>query len=185
MIDLKDIDITSHVRKIDGIDFLPWSACLQILRKEGYHVTYGLRLHPVTHYPAFFSPDGKTAFVRVWVHLESTNFEDKFEVEYPVAEGFKSVEFPDSFAIDKAKQRGFVKAVAIHTGLGLHLWEKEIDAIDRDEVRSLFSKGVIKLGTSQNVFAHLGMTPKEVDKMSGQELSEAHVKLTELFKDDK
>src|SRR5690606_3813715 len=46
-------------------------------------------------------------------------------LNYPVINGNAVISSPNQMDIHKAELRGFVKAVAVYTGLGLSLWMKE------------------------------------------------------------
>lgn len=48
-----------------------------------------------------------------------------FVIHYPIIDGNTIIVQPNQMQIHKAELRGFVKCVAIHTGLGLRLWQKE------------------------------------------------------------
>jgi hypothetical protein len=49
----------------------------------------------------------------------------KFHTDYPIIDGNTIINEPNQLQLHKAELRGFVKAVAICTGLGLSLWMKE------------------------------------------------------------
>lgn len=46
-------------------------------------------------------------------------------IDYPIIDGNTILTNPNQLQLHKAELRGFVKCVAIHTGLGLSLWMKE------------------------------------------------------------
>jgi hypothetical protein len=50
---------------------------------------------------------------------------EEFKTDYPVIDGNAVISSPNQMQLHKAELRGFVKCVAIHTGLGLSLWQKE------------------------------------------------------------
>ena len=50
---------------------------------------------------------------------------NKYETSYPIINGNKIVSNPDQMDIHRAELRGFVKCVAINTGLGLSMWMKD------------------------------------------------------------
>lgn len=65
--------------------------------------------------------------------------ENRYELAYPVIDGARDIPIDKITQSDvhNATQRGFVKCVAINTGLGLSLWEKEdreLSKIPKDDI---------------------------------------------------
>ncbi len=137
--DMFALDVATHVKKKptfkkgrDGqfqklpedkwLDYLEWAMVLNLLYQNGAEkVTYG-SLENEKGYPAFYDPSGKNPFVKVWVDIDGS----KYDIQFPVmsASGAGSAT-PSSTSIYNSHQRGFVKCVAINTGLGLSLWLKD------------------------------------------------------------
>jgi len=108
-----------------ALDYLEWATVLTMLYANGAEsVKFGCNKNS-EGYPAFYM-DGKNPFVSVWVEIDGY----KFELEYPVIDGNRVEDFPNQLTLHKAQQRGFVKCVAINTGLGLKLWQKEESTFD-------------------------------------------------------
>ena len=59
----------------------------------------------------------------MWVEIDG----EKYELTYPVINGINVVDTNamTQLKVHIAQQRAFVKCVAVNTGLGLSLWEKE------------------------------------------------------------
>lgn len=49
----------------------------------------------------------------------------EYSLDYPIIDGNVNIENANQMQLHKAELRGFVKAVAVFTGLGLNLWMKE------------------------------------------------------------
>ena len=84
----------------------------------------------------------------------------EYKTDYPIIDGNSIIENPNQMQIHKAELRGFVKCVAIHTGLGLSLWQKEesifneIAPVEKPNVEdntSQFLDWVTALDNCQNV----------------------------------
>jgi hypothetical protein len=102
------------------LDYLEWATVITLLYDNGAEsVTFGC-LKNSDGYPAFFV-ERKNPFVSIWVKID----DKRYEIEYPVIDGNKVDDVPNQMTIHKAQQRAFVKCVAINTGLGLKLWQKE------------------------------------------------------------
>lgn len=103
------------------LKYLEWSKVIVLLYKSGAtSVTYGSYVNN-DGYPAFYNNKGKNPFVKVWVKID----EEKYEIDYPVINGNSQTDEPKQLDIHYSQQRAFVKCVAINTGLGLKLWERE------------------------------------------------------------
>lgn len=150
------------------LDYLEWANCLKLLYEHGAEkVRYG-PVYNENGYPCFYNHNGEAPFVRVWVEIDG----ERFEEDYPVINGIYVVANPNQMDINRAKQRGFVKAVAINTGLGLSLWIKEEELINtskelqqevntdetkslNDQITTLFAKALEKIGDTDELYAIL------------------------------
>ena len=128
------VDVSSHVKKRDNIDYLPWAACKKLLHDHGAEV---VMFEPVP------GPDGSTlrksdlAFAdkngvenrcyEVLVHIQVDNLE--WYIAYPVMNGNNPVKDNslNQLRVHNAVRRAFVKGVAERTGLGFNLWLGEDD----------------------------------------------------------
>lgn len=125
--ELVKLDLTTHAQKKptfykkDGqlfptsedkwLDYIEWAKVLELLYENGAEsVWFKSSIHPekTNTLCIYLSIDGK----------ETT-------IDYPIIDGNAVIQNPNQMQLHKAELRGFVKAVAIHTGLGLNLWIKE------------------------------------------------------------
>lgn len=122
-VDISTETVSRPVKRNSNItlDYLEWANCIKLLYAHGAKkVSYGM-LKNEKGYPCFYNHNGESPFVTVWVDIDG----ERHEEDYPIINGMYPVANPTQLDINKAKQRGFVKAVAINTGLGLSLWIKE------------------------------------------------------------
>ncbi len=140
--ELYALDIKSEVKKkptfykgADGklvknpdsksLDYLEWATVITLLYDNGAEdVQFGCNKNS-EGYPAFYNKNSNP-FVSVWVHIDDITY----TIDYPVIDGNKVDKDPNQMTIHKAQQRAFVKCVAINTGLGLKLWQKEESTFD-------------------------------------------------------
>lgn len=105
-----------------ALDYISWVDCLILLYEFGAEkVAYGNVLNNQGH--SLFIESGRCPEVRVYVDVDG----ERFELTYPVIDGSKDIP-PDKITqsdVHNATQRAFVKCVAVNTGLGLSLWQKE------------------------------------------------------------
>lgn len=107
------------------LDYLEWATVLVLLYDNGADkVTYYCDRNE-NNYPAFFKDNSKP-FVRVHVIIDDREYIQ----DYPVIDGNKVDDSPNQLIIHKAQQRAFVKCIAVNTGLGLKLWQKEEHSFD-------------------------------------------------------
>jgi hypothetical protein len=160
------------------LDYLEWANCIKLLHKHGAEkVRYGM-LKNENNYPCFYNPNGESPFVSVWVEIDS----ERYEEDYPVVNGIYVVSNPNQLDINKAKQRGFVKAVAINTGLGLGLWIKEEELINtdkdiqkemsqnegkslNDQITKKFAMALQKVGDKDKLYDILQSSKEDVSKL--------------------
>src|SRR5690606_1212207 len=126
----------------------------------------------------FYNQNGESPFVSVWVEVDG----ERYEEDYPVINGIYVVSNPNQLDITKAKQRGFVKAVAINTGLGLSLWIKEEEVINNDkeiqkelnqsegenlndQITKKFAQALQKVGSKEELYAILQSSKEEFTKL--------------------
>lgn len=112
------------------LKYIEWSTAIFLLYENG--------ASKVTHefvcndkgYPAFFDESGNNPFVKVKLIVD----EDEYNYQYPVINGNIVDGNPNQMAIHRAQQRALVKCIAVNTGLGLSLWQKEEQHYDEVEV---------------------------------------------------
>lgn len=160
------------------LDYLEWANCLKLLYENGAEkVRYGM-LKNDNNYPCFYNHNGESPFVSVWVEIDG----ERFEEDYPVVNGIYPVTNPNQLDINKAKQRGFVKCVAINTGLGLSLWIEEEKVINNDKeiqrelnrnetatlndrITMLFAQALQKIGDKDTLYTILQSSKEEMMKL--------------------
>ena len=188
--ELRKIDISNEVEQRDDIDYLPWATCLRLLYENGAEkVRFGVVKNADGH--SLFASQieflGKTKTYEkknrayettVWVEIDN----EKFELTYPIINGMNIVDTDamTQLKVHTAQQRAFVKCVAVNTGLGLPLWEKEdkqiIKNIDIDKskhdilvikarIQELLSQKMKELGSLDNVEKALGINNKQLENL--------------------
>ncbi len=184
--ELFDLDLSKEVAKRPvkknsnmTLDYLEWANCIKLLHEHGAEtVRYGM-VKNENNYPCFYNLNGESPFVSVWVEIDG----ERYEEDYPVVNGIYVVSNPNQLEINKAKQRGFVKAVAINTGLGLGLWikeeqiinedkdiQKEMDQQDtskslNDQITKLFAQALQIVGDKETLYSVLQSSKEEVSKL--------------------
>lgn len=131
--ELRKIDVTPYCEERDGMTYLNWARCIDLLHENGAEIVYWIPI-----------PDEKTgSSLRMTdqVFTDSKNntnrcyetrirvvIDDKeYEMQSPVMNGSNPVK-DNSMSQQRVWNsmcRSFVKCVAIHTGLGFNLWLKE------------------------------------------------------------
>lgn len=130
---MREIDVTPYCEERDGLLYLNWAKCMDLLHENGAEKVYWIPI-----------PDEKTGNS---LRMTETVFEDKnkvtnrcyetrikvviddneYEMQTPVMNGSNPVK-DNSMSQQRVWNsmcRAFVKCVAIHTGLGFNLWLKE------------------------------------------------------------
>lgn len=109
------------VKKLDGYDYLPWLACLDLLYENGAEdVQYDCTDIIQVRMPSVGGPDSSQVLVKVFVEIDGK----RRSITHPVALGEFSTNNPTARQIEAGIQRAFVKCVAINWGLGIDLWVK-------------------------------------------------------------
>lgn len=115
--ELSALDLTQYTQKKpttynkEGLDYIEWSKILQLLYDNGAESV------------AFTSSSStdKPNTLRISLVIDSK----QYFIDYPIINGNIAIKEPNQLQIHTSELRGFVKAVAIYTGLGLSLWQKE------------------------------------------------------------
>lgn len=131
--EMRQIDVTPYCEERDGMTYLNWAKCIDLLHQHGAEKVYWIPI-----------PDPETGNS---LRMSSTEFVDKngnknrcyetrilvviddnqYEMQSPVMNGANPVK-DNSMSQQRVWNsmcRSFVKCVAIHTGLGFNLWIKE------------------------------------------------------------
>lgn len=126
--ELVEIDLTKYTQKKptfyrkDGklvptnenkwLDYIEWAKVLELLYTVG-------EASQVSFKSEFNKEKPNTLIISLTID------EKQYFTDYPIIDGNALIENPNQMQLHKAELRGFVKCVAIHTGLGLNLWMKE------------------------------------------------------------
>lgn len=131
--ELRKIDVTPYCEEREGMTYLNWAKCIDLLHENGAEIVYWIPI-----------PDEKTGNSLRMVEKTFTDskgntnqcyetrikvvIDDKeYEMQSPVMNGSNPVK-DNSMSQQRVWNsmcRSFVKCVAIHTGLGFNLWLKE------------------------------------------------------------
>lgn len=131
--ELRQIDVTPYCEERDGMTYLNWAKCIDLLHENGAKKVYWIPI-----------PDEKTgSSLRMadQVFTDKSGYTNKcyetrirvviddntYEMQSPVMNGSNPVK-DNSMSQQRVWNsmcRSFVKCVAIHTGLGFNLWLKE------------------------------------------------------------
>jgi len=103
------------------LDYIEWAKLLELLYENGAESV------------AFFSEIHKEKPNTLTIHLIIDAHE--YVTDYPIIDGNSIISTPNQMNIHKAELRGFVKCVAISTGLGLSLWMKEENQLEEVVVK--------------------------------------------------
>lgn len=131
--EMRKIDVTPYCQERDGMTYLNWAKCIDLLHGNGAKKVYwvpipdegtGSSLRMVSK--DFIDSKGNTNRcyeTRIKVVID----ENEYEMQSPVMNGSNPVK-DNSMSQQRVWNsmcRSFVKCVAIHTGLGFNLWLKE------------------------------------------------------------
>lgn len=131
--EMRKIDVSPYCEKRDGLSYLNWAKCVDLLHKNGAQKVYwdpipnektggSLRMSDTV----FTDSKGNTNRcyeTRIRVVIDNL----VFEMQTPVMNGANPVKdnSMSQMRVWNSMCRAFVKGVAIHTGLGFDLWLKE------------------------------------------------------------
>ena len=172
--EMREIDVSGFTEKRDGIDYLPYNACIDLLHKNGAECVYFLPVqNPRTGGSLY---ESETVFedkngvknrcyeTRIEIHID-----DKvYYMQSPVMNGANPVK-DNSMSQQRvwnSMTRSFVKAVAMYTGLGFSLWLKEEENERREQREADQYHDIMKV--QERVFE----TVTAIQKKSGMTLSE-------------
>lgn len=131
--ELRKIDVSSFCEQRDGVDYLPYNKCIDLLHENGAKTVFFLPVQNPKNGSSLYESD--TVFedkngnknrcyeTRIEIHID-----DKvYYMQSPVMNGANPVK-DNSMSQQRvwnSMTRSFVKAVAMYTGLGFSLWLKE------------------------------------------------------------
>ena len=130
--EMRKVDVRKHCKKRDGIDYLNWAKCIDLLRENGAETVYfepctganGSSLIASDH--TFTDKNGavnRCYETKIKVVVDNNTY----YMQTPVMNGSNPVK-DNSMSQQRVWNsmcRAFVKCIAIHTGLGFDLWVQE------------------------------------------------------------
>jgi hypothetical protein len=119
---LSKIDVSQHIEKKNGLSYLSWAWAWGVL-KQHYPGAWFRKHENMSGLPYFKDEQGY-AFVRVTVGLDATGDNDVTETLPVLDHRNRSIQNPDSFAVNNSLQRCLTKAIAYH-GLGHYIYAGE------------------------------------------------------------
>lgn len=131
--ELRKIDVRPYCEERDGLLYLNWAKCIDLLHDNGAEKVYwipipdeksgtSLRMTDVA-----FEDKNKVANRCYETRIKVVIDDNEYEMQSPVMNGSNPVK-DNSMSQQRVWNsmcRSFVKCVAIHTGLGFDLWLKE------------------------------------------------------------
>ncbi len=179
----------------DGeLDTLSWVDCLKALYENGAEKVLFEHI-PNENGNLLYIDENGCATIKVFVEIDG----DRREIYYPLIDGTKNVAIDKATQSDiyNAKQRAFVKCVAVNWGLGISLWKKEQDpdtVVKEQEIslaeqfRALVNDATKACGSVPKMLEHLeGITEKKIkDLIAEAKIIDGITKtLTKVISDDK
>lgn len=130
--ELRKIDVTKHCDLRDGIPYLNWAKCIDLLHENGAEKVYFVPLVNENGSSLFMSnqefADSRSNTNRCYETRIEIHIDDNVYIMHsPVMNGANPVK-DNSMSQQRVWNsmcRSFVKGVAIYTGLGFDLWLKE------------------------------------------------------------
>lgn len=150
--EMRKVDVSKYVEKRDGVEYLNWARCVDLLHANGAEKVY---FEPLTN------PNGSSLFMSDQVFTDSkgnTNRcyevaikvvvdDNEWTFRSPLMNGANPVKdnSVSQQRVWNAQTRAFVKCVAIHTGLGFDLWLKGESAEKDDDEDNLSIHSMMKI----------------------------------------
>lgn len=175
--ELRKVDVSKHVQKRDGADYLNWAVAKQLLHDNGAEKVYFEPVQQANGSSLIMCEkefkDSKDNSNRVYETRIKVTIDDLvFEIQGPVMNGGSPVK-DNSMSQQRlwnSQTRLFVKGVAIYTGLGFDLWSRLEAKEEEESVEENLSKHQI-LKVAQRVkqkltflMAEQGMMMEEIAK---------------------
>ncbi len=136
--EMRKIDVRPFCKERDGIKYLNWAKCIELLRQNGAERAYFEPIPNPTNGSSLIMSDmtftdkngisNRCYETRIKVVIDDS----EYIMQTPVTNGSNPVK-DNSMTQQRVWNsmcRAFVKCVAIHTGLGFDLWIKEEDRSD-------------------------------------------------------
>lgn len=186
--ELRKVDVADRCEKRDGVSYLPYNDCIDLLHEHGAEKVYFIPVpNPKTGGSLY---ESETVFedskgnknrcyeTRIEVHID----DNVYYMQSPVMNGSNPVK-DNSMSQQRvwnSMTRSFVKAVAMYTGLGFHLWldeeklERKAQA-DADKYHDILKVRDRVFETITAIQKKSGMTLKEIAEKMGKTEEEFQV----------
>ena len=169
--EMRKIDVSPYVEQRDGVDYLNWARCKQLLHDNGAEVVYFEPCVNANGSSLFMSnevfTDSKGNTNRCYEVRVKIKIDDlEFEAQFPLMNGSNPVK-DNSMSQQRvwnSQTRAFVKGVAMRTGLGFDLWLKDVEGISQEDDLSKHSIRSIeeRVQKAYTRIIRKGMTTKEI-----------------------
>jgi hypothetical protein len=190
--EMRKVDVTPYVEQREGVDYLNWARCKQLLHDNGAEVVFFEPcVNPATGSSLFMSDmvftDSKGNTNRCYeVRVIITIDDLVFVMQHPIMNGITPVKdnLMSQQRVWNAQTRAFVKGVAMRTGLGFDLWLKDMEGISQEDDLSKHHLYAIKQRFQEEytkVLRDKHLTTKEIAEKC--EMSEDEVKVLFTFFD--
>ena len=129
--------------KVGELDVVSWVDCLKVLYENGAEKVVFENIQNENG-GLLFLDENKSISIKVFVEIDG----DRREIFYPVINGSSDIKADKVSQSDiyNAKQRAFVKCVAVNWGLGISFWERdnpdEVEGAPKESVEDLF-RGIV------------------------------------------
>lgn len=189
--EMRKIDVSPYVEKREGVDYLNWARCKQLLHDNGAEVVY---------FEPCINDNGSSLFMSDAVFTDSKGNTNRcyevrvkikiddleFEMQHPIMNGISPIKdnLMSQQRVWNAQTRAFVKGVAMRTGLGFDLWLKDMESISQEDDLGKHQLYAIKERFQQEytkVLRDKRLTTKEIAEKC--EMSEDEVKVLFTFFD--
>ena len=170
--EMRKIDVSPYVDQRDGMDYLNWAKCIDLLHEHGAkEVWFEQVVDPKTNSSIFMTDVtfvdkngniNRNYEVEVKVHIDDL----EFNFRHPLTNGSNPVK-DNSLTQSRvwaAQTRAFVKGVAIHTGLGFGLWLKN----EESEIKKAMEVDAVALQDPDLYFTKLGQMVAQKIKETGK-----------------
>ena len=187
--EMRKIDVSPYVEQRDGVDYLNWARCKQLLHDHGAEVVYFEPCVNANGSSLFMSnevfTDSKGNTNRCYEVRVKIKIDDlEFEAQFPLMNGSNPVK-DNSMSQQRvwnSQTRAFVKGVAMRTGLGFDLWLKDVEGVSQEDDLSKHNIFAIKQRFQEEytkVLRDKHLTTKEIAEKC--EMSEDEVKVLFTF----
>lgn len=192
--ELREVDVEPYCKKRDGILYLPWAKCMDLLHEYGAETVYFLPVIPDYGNGSLRMTEQEFAdkngnINRCYETCIDIFIDDKvYRMVSPVMNGANPVK-DNSMSQQRvwnSMTRSFVKGVAIYTGLGFNLWaqsetkedESAADELGKHDIRKVQER-VLETMTSLN---KSGLSAGEIAQKMGMDEEVLRAKFT-LYKE--